>query len=165
MTLSWDLFIALSFVVMGIYGFLLGKSRVFGILLSSYVGLVIATELGSYAFDYLSKITDISHSFNVTMFGAKIFVFVTVLFILILNRELSGPGEGPSNTYITAIYGILAAGIVLSSVFSFMGEAERAVFFSTSSLATKVYAFQLLWLVAPILLIVVSNVWSRFGKR
>jgi len=165
MTPSWDLFIVLFFVIMGVYGFLLGRSRVFTILINSYVGLVIATQLGSYAFDYLARATSVSHSFNVSMFGAKIFVFVAIIFILTLNKELSGSGdEGGSNTAITAIYGILAAGLILSSVFSFMGEAERQALFNTSTLAARVYAIQYAWLLGPILVVIVSNVVSRFKK-
>lgn len=164
MTPSWDLFIVLAFVIMAVYGFLLGKSRVFGILMSSYVGLTIATQLGSFSYDYLSRITEISHSFNLTMFGAKLFVFVTVVFVLMLNKELTGGGEGASNSLVTAVYGLLAAGLVLSSVFSFMGDAERASLFSSSSLAIQVYNYQVLWLVAPIILIVVLALWNKFSR-
>jgi hypothetical protein len=165
MTPSWDLFIILFFVIMGVYGFLLGRGRVFNILINTYVGLVIATQLGSYAFDYLSKITEISHSFNVTLFGAKVFAFVAVLFVLTLNKELSGTNDDSfSSPIYTATYGVLAAGLILTSVFSFMGDAERASLFASSNLASTVYQYQILWLVAPIVVVIVSNVLTRIKK-
>ena len=162
MTLSWDLFVILVFVVMGVYGFLIGKSRVFGIIMSAYVGLTIATQLGSYAFDYLSKITEISHSFNVTMFGAKLFVFVLVIFILMLNKELTGGGESSSSSFVTAIYGVLAAGLILSSVLSFMGYSERMLVFSASPTAIQVYNYQMIWLIAPIAMAITVTLWNKF---
>lgn len=164
MTLSWDIFILLAFVIMGVYGYLLGRSRVFGIMINSYVGFTVASYLGSYAYDYLSKVTDISHSFNLTMFGAKVFVFVAVLFVLILNKELSGTGDNSQSSMVTAIYGLLTAGLVLSSVFSFMADAERASLFSASSLAIQVYNYQILWLIAPIVMMTALTVWNKVRR-
>ena len=164
MTLSWDIFIILAFVIMGVYGFLLGRSRVFNILIYSYVGLTISTQLGSYAYDYLSKITDISHSFNMTMFGAKVFVFAAIIFVLTLNKELSGNNDSGQNTIVTAIYGLLAAGLILSSVFSFMGNAEAALLFSTSTLAIQITNLQIFWLIAPILMMTTLTVWGKFRR-
>ncbi len=164
MTLSWDLFILLVFVIMGVYGFLLGRGRVLNILINSYVGLTVATYLGSYAYDYLTKITDISHSFSLSMFGAKVFVFVLVVFVLTLDKELSASADGSKNSVITAIYGLLAAGLVLSSVFSFMGDAERATLFANSQLAIQVSNYQLLWLTAPIIMLTTLTLWNKFKR-
>ncbi len=164
MTLSWDLFIVLTFVIMGVYGFLLGRSRVFSIILNSYVGLTVSTYVGSYAYQYLTKITDISHSFNLTMFGAKVFVFVTVLFVLMMNRELNSGNDGSSKSIETVIYGVLAAGLLLSSVFTFMGDVERASLFSNSSLAIQVSNYQLFWLLAPIVMMTALTLWNKFRR-
>jgi hypothetical protein len=166
MTLSWDLFIILSFVVMGVYGFLLGRGRVFNILISSYVGFVIAYEVGDFAFDYLSRASQISHSVNISLFGAKVFVFALVIFILTLNAELLGIRDATSVSKVWAVlYGLLAAGLILSSVFTLMGGVEQASLFLNSNLANRVYDLRLFWLTAPIMGVVVANVMSRFGKR
>lgn len=166
MTLSWDLFIILFFVVMGVYGFLLGRGRVFNILINSYVGYVIAFELGDFAFDYLTRAAQLSHSVTVTLFGAKIFVFALVVFVLTLNSELLGiRDDAPASKPWTVLYGILAAGLILSSIFGFMGSAEQVNLFLSSTLATRVYDLRLVWLVTPILAVIVANVMSRFGRR
>lgn len=166
MTLSWDLFIILSFVVMGVYGFLLGRGRVFNILINSFVGYVVAYELGGFAYDYLSQVTQLSHSVNVTLFGAKIFVFALVVFVLMLNGELIGiRDDARGSKFWTVLYGVLAAGLILSSVFAFMGNAEQINLFSSSALATRVYDLRLVWLTAPILAVIASNVIGRFGRR
>lgn len=166
MTLSWDLFIILFFVVMAVYGFLLGRGRVFNILISTYVGYVIAYELGDFAYSYLSKVTQLSHSVTITLFGAKVFVFALVIFILTLNSELIGiKDDARINKFWTVLYGILAAGLILSSVFAFMGNVEQMSLFSGSELASKVYDFRLAWLIAPMITVVGVNVASRFGRK
>ena len=166
MTLSWDLFIILSFVVMGVYGFLLGRGRVFTILINSYVGYVIAYELGDFAYTYLAKASQLSHSVNITLFGAKVFVFALVIFVLTLNAELLGiRDDAPTSKVWTILYGLLAAGLILSSVFAFMGSTEQLALFSSSTLATRITDLRLVWLVAPIGAVIVANVMGRFGRR
>ena len=166
MTLTWDLFIALSFVIMAVYGFLLGRGRVFNILINAYVGYVVAFELGDIAFQYLSRVTQLSHSISVTMFGAKVFVFAFVIFILTLNSELLGiRDDGSSSKFWTVLYGVLAAGLILSSVFAFMGNAEMSNLFASSTLASKVYDLRIVWLVGPIVTVLAANIAGRFGKR
>lgn len=166
MTLSWDLFIILSFVVMGVYGFLLGRGRVFNILINSYVGFLVAFELGDFAFDYLSRASQLSHSVNITLFGAKIFVFALVIFVLTLNSELIGiRDDAPTSKFWTVLYGLLAAGLILSSVFALMGGVEQANLYTSSSLAMRVTDLRLAWLIAPILAVIVAQVMGRFGRR
>jgi len=166
MTLTWDLFIILFFVIMAVYGFLLGKSRVFNILIHSFVGYVVAYELGSFAFDYLSRAASLSHSVTVTLFGAKVFVFALVVFVLTLNSELAGARDnGASSKFWTVLYGLLAAGLILSSIFAFMGNAEQVNLFANSNLASRVADLRLAWLTAPILAVIAENVMGRFGRR
>jgi hypothetical protein len=151
---------------MGVYGFLLGRGRVFTILLNSYVGFVIAIELGDFAYTYLAQASQLSHSVNITLFGSKIFVFALVIFILTLNAELLGiRDDAPTSKVWTVLYGLLAAGLILSSVFAFMGSAEASTLYSSSTLATRVTDLRLFWLTAPIAAVVVANVMARFGRR
>jgi hypothetical protein len=165
MTPSWDLFIILFFTIMAVYGLLLGKGRVFNLLINSFVGYVVAAELGEFVYTYLAKATEISHSFNVTLFGAKVFAFVTVVFILTLRNELSGSSDagyqGKINTILT---GILAAGFILSSALVFMGNTERFDLLNASTIANYVYDYRLIWVIGPILLIVVNAAISKFRK-
>lgn len=166
MTLSWDLFVILFFVIMAVYGFLLGRSRVFNILLSTYAGFAIADGVGEFVYDYLQGITQISHSVTISLFGAKIFVFALVVFVLTLHSELVGIKEDLSSSKVwTVIYGILAAGLILSSVIALMSVGERVAFLDVSPLAGSVYRLQVAWLIAPILTIVIANIAGRFSKK
>lgn len=151
MNLTWDFFITMFFVVMTVYGLLLGRSRVYNILINTFVGYVIAGEFGEIILNYIAKQSSVNNAFINSYFGAKTLTFVAVIFILTLKGELSGYDErGIQSTLMTAIYGFLSAGLILSSIFSFMGEGDRVSLLSTSSLASQVVHYRALWLVGPI---------------
>jgi hypothetical protein len=154
MSPSWDTFIILFFVIMTVYGLLLGRGRVFSILINTFVGYVIAGELGDFAYNYLSRANSLSHSYQVSLFGAKVLLFATVIFVLTLNKELTGSNDDAvTSSFFTSAYGFLSAGLILSAVFSFMGESDRMNLFSASGLAAKVYYWHVGWLIAPVLLV------------
>jgi len=89
-----------------------------------------------------------------------------VVFVLTLNAELLGiRDDAPTSKVWTVLYGLLAAGLILSSVFALMGSAEQASLFATSTLATRVTDLRLVWLTAPILAVVVAQVMGRFGRK
>jgi hypothetical protein len=166
MTPSWDLFIILFFVILTVYGLLLGRGRVFNILINTYVGFVIATELGSMAYGYLSNVTSISHSISMTTFGAKVLIFAFVIFILTMRTELTGANDDANaSSLYTATYGFLAAGLMLSCVMTFMGDADRANLFNSSNLSLQIYNYRVLWLVGPIVVLLVSSLVGRFMRR
>lgn len=165
MSPTWDTFIILFFVVMTVYGLLLGRGRVFNILINTYVGYVIASELGDFAYSYLSKANELAHSFQVSLFGAKVIVFAAVIFLLTLKSELAGTqDDGMTSSVYTAVYGFLSAGLILSTVFTFMTESDRINLFSSSSIASQVYQYHLVWLVAPILVILANMFLKKLAK-
>lgn len=166
MTPTWDLFIILFFVILTVYGLLLGRGRVFNILINTYVGFVVASELGTFAYDYLAQISAISNSVNLSVFGAKVIVFAAVIVVLTMKSELSGSQDDASTSPIyTAGYGFLAAGLMLFSVVSFLPESDRNNLFSASDLAVRVFDYKILWLLGPIALIFVGSVLGRLFRR
>lgn len=166
MSPTWDTFIILFFVVMTVYGMLLGRGRVFNILINTYVGYVVAGELGALSYSYLVKVNELAHSIQISVFGAKILTFALVIFILTLNAELSGAQDDTlSSPPYTAAYGFLCAGLILTAVMSFMAETDRFNLFSVSNLATKVYDYRVIWLVAPILVVTFGTIMKRFVRR
>jgi len=166
MTPSWDLFIILFFVIMTVYGLLLGRGRVFNILINTYVGYVIGTELGNFAYEYLIKASSVSHSISISLFGAKLLVFAATIFILTMRTELTGANDDSQGSSIyTAGYGFLAAGLMLSSIMSFMSEADRLNLFNSSHLAAQVYDYRYFWLIGPIAIIVIASVIGRLFFR
>lgn len=158
MTLSWDFFITMFFVVMTVYGMLLGKGRVFAILVNTYVGYVIAGEMGEIIFQSIKKAAFINNPFATSYFGAKLLTFAGVIFLLTLKGELSGyDDKGMQSSFMTAVYGFLASGLILSSIFSFMGETERSNIVSVSKIASQVVDNRMLWLVGPIGAVIIGS--------
>lgn len=158
MNLTWDFFITMFFVVMTVYGLLLGRSRVYNILINTFVGYVIAGEFGEIVLNYITKQSSVQNAFVNSYFGAKTLTFAAVIFILTLKGELSGYDErGMQSTLMTAVYGFLSAGLILSSVFSFMGETERVNLIGASNLASQVVQYRALWLVGPIGAVIVGS--------
>ena len=158
MNLSWDFFITMFFVVMTVYGLLLGRSRVYNILINTYVGYVIASEAGEIVFNYITRAASVNHALGTSYFGAKLLTFAGIVFILTLKSELAGYDErGMQSTVMTAAYGFLSAGLILSSIFSFIGESERYSIVSVSGLAGKIVDYRLIWLVAPIAVVLISS--------
>lgn len=165
MSPTWDTFIILFFVVMTVYGLLLGRGRVFNILINTFVGFVIASELGAFAYNYLSRANELAHSFQVSLFGAKVLIFAGVIFLLTLKSELSGSQEdGITNSIYTAGYGFMSAGLMLSTVFGFMTESDRINLFSASNLASQVFTYRLVWLVGPILIVLANMFLKKLSK-
>ncbi len=161
MSATWDLFITLFFIVSVSYGLLLGKGKASVILLSTYVGLAVASETGDIFFEILKKMGSISDSFSSSsVFTAKLVVFVAIIVLLTLKLEpfdIAGAERGLMATFLTGLYGFLSGGLILSSIGYFMSEAERASIFNQSDLAGKIMDFRFWWLVGPILVLVVAG--------
>lgn len=164
MTLSWDLFIVLFFVILTVYGLLIGRGRIFNILINVYVAFAIASELGESAFNSLSGLNSLAHSVSISIFGVKLLIFALVITILTLRNELVGGSYDNTSKLYTAIYGFLTAGLALYSVFSFMGESGRYSLFQSSQLAVNVYSYNVVWLAGPIVVIVASYLLRRFAR-
>jgi uncharacterized membrane protein len=111
--------------------------------------------------------SSIPQGISVSLFAVKVLLFASVIFILTLKSELvsSSKDQNANNVLYTAIYGFLSAGLMTSCIFSFMGEAERMSLFSSSTIAANIYTFRLLWLVAPIAVVIVTGILKKiFGK-
>ena len=166
MTPSWDLFIILFFVIMTVYGLLLGRGRVFNILINTYVGYVVATELGNLVYEYVLKASSISHSISISLFGVKLLVFALTIFILTMRSELAGTNEDASTSSLyTAGYGFLAAGLMLSSVMTFLPVADRINLFNNSQVASLVFDYRYFWIIGPIAIIALSSIVGRLFRK
>ena len=146
---SWDLFIFLFFAVCVGYSLLLGKAKISGIMLSTYVALAIANESGNFLYNY----------FNKSSYGAStsIFTFKTVLFGLIIlfftlkneNIKMGEVTRGLMGTIMSVVYGFFSAGLILTSVASFMSDIQRAAIYKQSNLAAHMMQFRFIWLIIP----------------
>ena len=147
MALSWDLFVIVCFAVMAGVGAVLGRGKALNILLGSFMGYVVATELGALVFDQAKHF---AHTENFSLFLVKIVLFFAAIIILNAKTELGGKGGDDSSMIINLIYGLLAAGFMATAILSFLDPAEKASLLASSNLLTKIDQLKLVWIVAPI---------------
>lgn len=159
MQFTWDLFIILFFAVFVIYGMLLGRNKILGILVNIFVALTVVTVIGEPVHDFMSHFQLISANLSTSMFGTKILLMVILVGLLTLKSEIAGADSGSLSTIETGIYGFFTAGVLLSSALSFMSYPELVGLNST--LASTVVSYYPLWIVTPILFII----GSAFVKR
>lgn len=153
MELTWDLFILLFFAVCTIYGFLIGRNKIMGILVNLYVSFVVAVVAGDWVHLLLSNFKFVSNNLATSPFGSKVLLMVVITGLLTLKSELSGLDSGGSLSKVqTGILGFLTAGFALSSALSFMSNAEMMGL--NSNFALIVSNYQIAWVVAPVLLMI-----------
>lgn len=162
MTLSWDLVIIAAFAVMAGIGAILGRGKALNILLGSFMGYVVATELGSLVFEQAKSF---SHTENFSLFLVKLALFFAIIIVLNAKTELGGKGGNDSSLFINLIYGFLAAGFIATATLSFLEPSEKADLLAGSGLLTKIDQLKLIWIVAPIgFLFVADFVKGKISK-
>lgn len=160
MEITWDVFILLVFGAFVIYGALIGKRKILGILVNLYIALAVVLVAGDLIYNFASNFQLITNNFAVTEFGAKTITLVLITGILTIKSEVSGLDSGDSlSTIMTAVYGFLAAGLFLSAAFSFMGPSELLAV--DSNFANIVYNFRAVWVLAPVALMVGGSFLRR----
>lgn len=156
MQITWDLFILLIFGVFLIYGALIGKNKILGILVNLYIALAVVLVAGDWIYDLASSLQLITNNITVTEFGAKTLSLVVIAGILTIKSEVSGlDSDGSISQLMTALYGFLTAGLFLSMAFSFMSPSELLAV--DSNFANIVYNFRAAWVAAPVALMVAGS--------
>jgi hypothetical protein len=158
--LSWDLFVLLTVAIITVYSVLMGRNRIVGILVNVYVALAVTLVAGGALYDLASNFTIISNRFTVTEFATNTILLVIVAGLLSIKSEIAGLDSGGSVSKLQAgIYGFFTAGVVLSSVFSFMTSSQLTAL--ESNFANLIVSFQILFVVTP----VVFMIGSAFIKK
>lgn len=157
---TWDLFIIIIFGVFTAYGFFMGKNRILGILVNFYIALAVTMVTGELLYTFASRFALISNNLTASLFGTKVILLAVITGLLVFKSETAGLDTGSSLSKVqTGLYGFLTAGIVLSTVFSFMTGAQ--VMALESNFAILVGGYYPIWVGAPVLLMIGSNILKR----
>ncbi len=173
LTLSWDLFIVVFFAMVIAYGFIIGKHSSVKLIIALYIATVAVQGLGNI----LARVTGESKallvvlglSFDSTVLSTtKLIIFAAaVIFIMIrggINIEYAKEPGSILSTAITALFGFATAGLLLSSLLTFVAGsalldatlAEAATFspiIQNSKLMQLLIFNQDLWFALPALLL------------
>ena len=132
LTLSWDLFVIVFFAVVITYSFIIGKDESVKIIISTYIAIVAAQGMGNL----MERLSSESQPlFNVVGFTldiqilatTKLILFiVTIIFLAVRGGfEIDYQKEGSAivDIVMTGIFGFVTAGIMLSTLMTFVADA------------------------------------------
>lgn len=163
-TPSWELFILLFFAVCIGYSLILGRAKISGIMLSTYVALAIANETGDLLYN---QFVNYAQGFSATTFTFKtVFFAVIILFFTLKNEniKIGEPSKGLVGMATSIVYGFLSAGLIITSIATFMSPLQREAVLNSSSLAYHLISARILWLLAPVVFIILFSVTDK-GKK
>jgi hypothetical protein len=147
---TWDLFILMFFITVGIlFAFTLGKARILFVLLSLYVGLAITSSLSFFITEEKSSILRLgsASALKITVF----ILCVVVLFILFSRMGVLSSFSVKINPLVILFFSFLQVGLLISIILSFL-PSETILSFAplTQKLFTANYS-KILWMVVPII--------------
>ncbi len=159
---TWDLFISLLFIVLVIYGLALGKERILALLISCYIGLIVSTVWGGALYNFFTGQSSISQEFwiktNTSIFTIKTIVFTFIVLFLTIKGDFLKKAEatykGIFSIVISGIYAFFSAGLILTSLASFLPEAEKLSIIDQSHIADLIIKYQTFWIVLPALFMI-----------
>ena len=162
---SWDVFIALTFVLGVAYGFILKREKVITILSSVYIAIVMATSFTEYVFQFFQGNKVIANQVwvkgNVSSGTVAIALFLLVIFFVSGAINASSTKSGDTSAFEVIIYMALSMALIISTILGFLPEATRATIMGTSRVASIIYGFRTLWIIAPPITLVILNFRRR----
>lgn len=181
-SLSWDLFVVVFFVVITAYSFIIGTNSTLKVILSTYVAAIAADATGvmlskgldgSELFASLLDFASVNNGEESVVF-VKVLVFVGLVILLSVKGDFEiAIAEDRSwiiRTIINAIYAVMSAGLVISVILVFVSgvsfvslsdpEAARAALQALSN-QSEIIASMIrgtyLWFALPALAFVVHS--------
>ncbi len=142
---------------MGVYGLIAGKQRLRILILSVYVGIVLAEQMSGIVAPYLKMLG--SDQVSWLLLGLPIVIFG---FIGIVHGKRHDKGPAIANV----IVGLLVGGLIVSSALHLMPVSEMASADSSSFLATNLQQFHL-WILGllPVVALLLGFMKGEKGGR
>ena len=161
---SWDLIIALFFIVTIAYGFILQRDKTVITLISVYVALVLVQVLTNPIQEFFAgEKTVFGQLFiksSASPFTIKTILFAVVIALVSTKCGLSSKGENSISPLEIFGFSFLNAALIISSIFYFMPESTMLHYASISKLANFVIDYHNWWVILPIILLVITG-WKR----
>lgn len=162
---SWDVFIALTFVLGVAYGFILKREKVITILSSIYIAIVMSTSFTEYVFQFFQGNKVIANQIwikgNISESTVGIALFLLVIFFVSGAINASSTRSGDTSTLEIIIYMALSMALIISTIVGFLPDEMRSNIMNGSKVANMVYGFRTLWIIAPPISLVILNFRRR----
>ena len=159
--LSTDLIMGTIAGLVVVYGLLAGHNKIRTLALSTYVGIVLANQLGETTHNLLS------HSSNANAAGlgigiVRLILFAAPIVLLEVSRRSSHSRGAHAGMLVTIILAILTAGLIISEGLAQLEGSVLTHITHSSTVAFELYRYHL-WIVAivPIFIIAEAFIKSR----
>ncbi len=121
-TLSWDLFIIVFFIVIIAYSFIIGKNQTLKVIIGSYIAVLTADGFGNLVEQFLlaktDKLTFLPSSSPLVILKITVFILGIVLLAIRGGFEVNVPeDQTPFMGILTTFcFGFLNAGLIVSTI-------------------------------------------------
>ncbi len=131
-TLSWDLFVVVFFVVIVAYSLIIGRDNTLKVILGTYVSIIAADAGGVIFAKYLSgsalfmnilKFAAVGNEQEAVVF-IKVIIFVTLVILFAVRGAFQVDTVDDRSiairTVLSFVYAIMSAGLIISSILVFV---------------------------------------------
>jgi|AACY02.7.fsa_nt_gi hypothetical protein len=143
LTLTWDLFILVFFLIIVSYSVMIGKEQTIKVILSSYIAILASDAVGNIVASIIGQSGTVS-SVLVIPSESKAVIMIKIAVFVILTVALTTRGafdiliadeKSPfMRMMMVASYGILSAGLIISTILVYVSGASLL---SSGSLFTQ----------------------------
>ncbi len=189
LTLTWDLFVFVFFIVIMAYSLIIGRDNTLKVILGTYVAGFAADALGSLfgkyfagseAFVKLLKVTSLGNEHEAIIF-VKVLIFVILVILFAIKGAFEVETVDDRSPFIRMIlsflYAGMSAGLMLSMIFVFVsgvpivgggalettGTALWGIY-NQSELVRGIVSNSYLWFSLPALSFLIHSFYSHKAK-
>lgn len=131
-TLSWDLFVIVFFVVILAYSLIIGRDNTLKVIVGTYISMIAADAGGALFAKYLSGSELFMKILKLAAVGseqeAMVFIKVVIFVVLVILFAVRGAFEVDTSddrsiivrTILSVVYAVLSAGLIISAILVFV---------------------------------------------
>ena len=185
-TLTWDLFIMVFFVVIVAYSLIIGQNNTLKVILGTYVATIAADSTGSLFSKYFAGSPAFDKILNFAQIGneeeAVIFVKVLVFVALVILFAVRGAFEVDAaedrsaivRMILTGLYACMSAGLIISTILVFVsgvsfvggGSPETTStalwdIYNQSRIVRSIVGNSYLWFSIPALAFLIQSLYTH----
>lgn len=155
---SWNLAIAVIFVMGIAFGYILQRDKIVATMLSVYVGLIMTQALSGTLqqfFEGSKTLNQFWINLHASEFSIRAVILMLTIILLTAKAGISGGKTKGLLSPVEVIgYSIMTTGLILASLFNFMPVESRAAFTQNSQLAGLLINDYIWWVILPVLALI-----------
>lgn len=135
-TLSWDLFVLVFFVVIVAYSFIIGRDNTLKVILGTYVAALAADAAGNLFAHYfmgaplftdIVRLAELGNDAEVVVF-TKVMIFVVLVILFAVKGaftvETDEGGSPVIKMVLSVFYAVMSAGLIISVILVFVSGID-----------------------------------------